>query len=478
MKPTGHAHGRPVPVVVILGLLAVVAPLEAQEWPSWRGPANDGMASGDAPVVWTESENVSWKVDIPGRGHSSPVVWGNQIFLTTAVPTGTGGAANSDTAGNRAPGRVGGGGGHPGGLPSGNRPAGGRFGGQRRRGAWSPHGDSGPQVPHRFVLLSLDRSTGALQWERTATEATPHEGFHPQYGSFASHSPVTDGEQVFAYFGSRGLYAYDLNGRLLWKKDLARMTKFLQFGEGTPPVLHDDRLIIKVDHEGASFIVALAKTTGDELWRTARDEGTSWSPPLVVDHDGRRQVVVAATGKVRSYDFETGDVIWEAAGLGRNQIPAPVHQDGLVYVMSGFISPNLMAVRLGGRGDLTGSDAVVWSHRQALSYTTSPVLHENQLYVLTDNGILTSFDARTGEIHYRERLPGPSNFKASPVGADGKLYLASEEGQVFVVRMGTMFELLATNALADAAFIATPAIADGEILLRSRNGLYAIGQAR
>ena len=207
------------------------------------------------------------------------------------------------------------------------------------------------------MLLSLDKTTGAVLWERIATEATPHEGFHPQYGSFASHSPVTDGEHVFAYFGSRGVYCYALDGRLIWNKDLGQMRRFLQFGEGTPIVLHDDRLIIKADHEGESFIVALDKATGNELWRAARDEVTSWSPPLVVDHEDRKQIVVAATRKVRSYDFATGEVIWEVAGLGRNQIPAPVHQNDLVFVMSGFIAPNLMAIRLGGHGDLADTDA-------------------------------------------------------------------------------------------------------------------------
>ena len=341
----------------------------------------------------------------------------------------------------------------------------------------SPHGDSGPQVAHRFVLLSIDKATGELLWERTATEATPQEGFHAQYGSFASHSPVTDGEHVFAYFGSRGLYCYDLDGNLIWKKDLGQMRKILQFGEGTPPVLHDDRVIIKFDHEGESFIVALDKTTGEEVWRTARDEITSWSPPLVVEHQGRKEVVVAATRKVRSYDFATGELIWEATGLGRNQIPAPVHQGDTVYVMSGFIAPNLMAIRLGEQGDLTGSDAVVWENTRANSYAVSPVLHAQQLYILTDTGILTNFDAATGAIRYRERLPGPSNFKASPVGVNGKLYLASEEGQVFVVEMGPDFEVLARNTIADAMFIATPAIVDGEIFLRSQDSLYCVSAA-
>jgi len=341
----------------------------------------------------------------------------------------------------------------------------------------SPHGDSGPQSAHQFVLFSIDRATGDVQWSRVATEAIPHEGFHSQYGSFASSSPVTDGERVYASFGSRGLYSYDLEGTLIWKKDLGRMSKFLQFGEGTPLVLHDDRLIVKFDHEGDSFVMMLDSATGDERWRVARDEGTSWSPPLVVEHDGHTQIVVAATQKVRSYDYETGELVWEAAGLGRNQIPAPVQSGDLVFVMSGFIAPNLMAIRLGGQGDLTNSDAVVWNNKQSNSYTPSPVLSGDHLYVLTDSGILTNFDATTGALHYRQRLPGPSNFKASPVGANGKLYLSSEEGRVFVVKMGPEFELLATNVLDAAAFIASPAIVDGDIILRSQDGLYRIGDA-
>lgn len=431
-------------VALVLGF-GLARPAAAQDWPSWRGPDDTGLSRSGAPVTWSDNDGVAWHVAIPGRGHSAPVVWGDQIFVTTAVPVVSGSAGGG----------------------AGNEP---RRGGRRR----GPHGDTGPQSAHRFVLLSLDRATGDVVWERTATEATPHEGHHPQYGSFASNSPVTDGEHVFAYFGSRGLYCYTLDGTLVWAKDLGRLTMFLQFGEGTPLVLHEDRLIVKRDQEGDSFLFALDKTTGEELWRVERDEGTSWSPPLVVEHGGRAQVVVAATTKVRSYDLETGEPLWEAAGLGRNQIPAPVTQGDLVFVMSGFIAPNLMAIRLGGRGDLTGTDAIVWENRQANSYTPSPVLFEDQLYVLTDGGVLTNFDATTGAVHYRERLPGPSNFKASPVAAAGKLYLASEEGQVFVVGLGPTFELLATNTLTEAAFVAAPAVTDGDLVLRSRAGLYRV----
>ena len=470
--PTTIRMRAVVTMVLALGWLAT--PATAQDWPSWRGPDDNGMATGDAPVTWSDDERVEWRAAIPGRGHSSPVVWGDRIFVTTAVPVGPPGASANAPSRGRPPGV--GGGGHPTGVGGQRGP--GRFGaGRARRGNWSPHGDSGPQVEHRFVLLAIDRITGDVVWERTAVEATPHEGFHAQYGSFASSSPVTDGEHVYASFGSRGLYCYDLDGNLIWQKDLGRMTKFLQFGEGTPLVLHDDRLIVKFDHEGDSFVAALDTATGDERWRVDRDEGSSWSPPVVVEHDGRSQVVVAATRKVRSYDFDTGELLWEVAGLGRNQIPAPVHDGDVVYVMSGFIAPNLMAIRLGGHGDLTNTDAVVWSNRQANAYAASPVFFDRQLYVLTDGGVLTNFDATTGEVHYRQRLPGANNFKASPVGVNGKLYLASEEGLVFVVKMGPEFELLATNTLDDAVFIATPAIVGGEIILRSQERLYRISGA-
>ena len=458
-------------VIAAVVLLAGAATGAAQDWASWRGPANDGMARGDAPTAWDESTAVKWKVPIVGRGLSSPAVWGNQIFVTTAVQIDAEGEIVPEAAPSRSAPRAR----QDDGRHRGDWPRRRGSDGQDRRGGWRGwHGDSGPQAAHRFLLLSIDKTSGTLLWERTATEATPHEGFHPNYGSFASHSPVTDGEHVFAYFGSRGVFCFDLDGALVWSKDLGRMTKILGFGEGTPLVLYKDRLIIKFDHEGESFIVALDKATGEELWRAVRDEISSWSPPLVVDHEGRTQVVVAATRKVRSYDLETGEVIWEAAGLGRNQIPAPVHQNDLVYVMSGFMAPNLMAIRLGGHGDLTDTDAIVWSNTQANAYSASPVLFDNQLYVLTDGGVLTNFNATTGEVYYRQRLPGPSSFKASPVGVNGKLYLSSEEGRIFVVRMGPTFELLGTNTLENAVFVATPAIVGGEIFLRSQDTLYCI----
>jgi outer membrane protein assembly factor BamB len=421
---------------------SATSPAQA-EWRQWRGPFFTGMAAGDAPLMWNDATNVRWKVEIPGRGHSSPIVSGNRIFLTTAIPTGN----KTETP---APAEGGGRGG--------------------------PGGGAGVGVEHRFEVLALDRTTGKILWQKTATTATPHEGYHRNYGSFASNSPATDGKRVYAFFGSRGLYAYDVDGRPLWQKDFGVQMKIrLQFGEGAAAVVDGDRLIVSVDHEGPGFIAMLDGATGREIWKTPRQEGTTWSQPFVAAHGGRKQIVVTATTRVRSYDFETGKQIWEAAGIGVNPIPTPVQQNDLIHVMSGYRNPNLMAIRLGREGDLTGTDAIAWSATRGLSYTASPVLHDNRLYVVTDTAQLTCFNASTGEALYQQsRLPKPYNLKASPVGANGKLYISTEEGDVIVVKMGDAFEVLATNSLTDQSFIATPAIAGGDIFLRSRTHLFRI----
>jgi outer membrane protein assembly factor BamB len=468
---------KKIVIGVCLGLLLAAAgafagaqvPDQAQ-WPQWRGPFFNGMARGDAPTVWSDTSNIKWKAEIPGRGHSTPIIWGDKIFLTTAIPTGK--PAPAPPATDAAPLAS---------TPSGNQqpdqsPSGGR---QQRRGR-GPGGDTGPQAEHRFEVLCLDRRTGKLLWQRTARIAVPHEGYHRAYGSFASNSPVTDGKYVYASFGSRGIYCYDFDGNLIWEKDLGvQMRMKLGFGEGTAPLLIGDRLILVFDHEAGSFIVALDKRTGKELWRSSRDEGSSWSTPLALEYAGRKQVVVTGTTKVRSYDPENGKVLWESSGLGANAIPVPVYQNGVVYVMSGFRDPRLMAIKLGKEGDLSGSDSLVWSHTRGLSYTTSPVLHDNKLYVVTDNGMISALNATTGEPYYVQvRLPKAANLKASPVGANGKLYLATEDGDVVVLRMGEKFEVIATNTLKDQVFIATPVIAAGELFLRGQNQLFCISQTK
>jgi outer membrane protein assembly factor BamB len=409
-------------------------------WPQWRGPYNTGIASGGAPLKWDDNTNVRWKVEIPGRGHSTPVVAGDRLFLTTAVPTGKGTAP-------QGAGRAGGG------------------------------ADAG--LEHRFEVIAIDRRTGRVAWQRTATVATPHEGYHRVYGSFASNSPVTDGTRVFAFFGSRGLYAYDVNGTPLWQKDFGvQMRMDMAFGEGTPLTLHDGRLLLHFDHLDTGFLVMLDPATGREIWRTKRTEPYNWAAPYVARHNGRRQIIVNGL-TVRSYDFETGALLWEAGGLGENSIPQPVQHNDLIFAMSGHTVKMIMAIRLGRTGNLTGTDAIVWSTPRGAPYTPSPVLHESRLYVLTDSGQLSAFDAATGKALYQQaRLPQPYNFKASPVGADGKLYLASEDEDVVVVRMGDTLEVLATNTLTGQSFIASPVIVDGDIYLRSRTHLFRIGEAQ
>lgn len=455
-------------VVCLVFLLAPIWSVLAQaqtaaHWPQWRGPFFNGMARGDGPTTWSDTSNIKWKVEIPGRGHSTPTIWGDRIFLTTAVPIGKPAATTGATQG-----------------PTNNHVRG-TQGDRQRRGQRGPGGGAGPLVEHRFDVLCLDRKTGKILWQRTAKTATPHEGYHRAYGSFASNSPVTDGRYVYASFGSRGIYAYDFNGKLIWEKDPGVQMKMrLAFGEGTAPLLAGNRLFVVFDHEGgSSFIMALDKRNGKELWRESRDERSSWSTPLAIEHGGRTEIVVSATNKVRSYDPETGKVLWESAGLGANVIPVPVYQNGIVYVMSGYRDPKLMAIKLGKQGDLTGSDAIVWSHTRGVPYTASPVLHDNILYVVTDNGMVTAFNATTGEPYYAQtRLPKAYNLKASPTGANGKLYIATEDGDVVVLKMGEKFEVIATNHLTDQIFIATPVIAAGELYLRGQNTLFCISEKK
>ena len=438
-------------VVLVFGTLAAGPAAQEKFWPYWRGPAADGMAVGDAPVQWSDAKNIAWRTEIPGLGHSSPVVWGDRIFLTTAIKTGTDAAPAAATTAAQAPAAQGG----------------------RGRG---PGGGSGPQGEYKFEVLALDRKTGKVLWQRTARTAVPHEGGHNTYGSFASNSPVTDGTFVYAFFGSRGMYCYDMDGKLIWEKDFGVQLRMrMAFGEGMAPVLAGNKLILVFDQEGDSFMVVLDKKTGTEIWRASRAEKTNWAAPLVVEFKGRTEVIVAGSAKVRSYNLEDGKVIWECAGLGANTIPQPVRQDDMVFVMTGYRNPNLMAIRLGREGDLTGTDAVVWTQVKGNAYTPSPVIFDNKLYVLTDTGMVSCYNARTGEPYYHQvRLPKTYNFKSSPVGANGKLYLASENEDVIVLRMGETFEVLATNTMTDQVFIATPAITGGEIFLRSKTSLFCI----
>ena len=425
---------------------ASVTSEDVAHWPQWRGPFHTGVARTPAPTEFSETKNVKWKVPIAGRGHSTPIIWGDRIFLTTAVPTAGAQAAQAASASPERAGR-------------------------------NPNGGAGFGVEHRFVVMSIDRKSGKVLWEKTAKVATPEGGYHRTYGSLASNSPVTDGRHLFVSFGSYGIYCYDFDGKLIWEKDLGvRMKMRNDFGEGVAPVVHGDRLIQTFDQEAGSFVVVLDKRNGKELWRKTRDEISAWSTPLVIEHKGKKQTIISATKKVRSYDLDTGNIIWEAAGLGANVIPAPVHQDGTVFVMSGFRDPKLMAIRLDREGDLTGTDAILWSQTRGLSYTPSPVLFENKFYALTDNGMLSCFDVKTGQPYYQQtRVGNADSFKASPVAADGKIYVASETGVVTVIKAGEKYEVVATNNMENQIFISSPIIAAGNLFLRSQNQLFCIG---
>jgi outer membrane protein assembly factor BamB len=435
--------------VVVLGQTSQSAS-QAGWWPHWRGVQQTGVAPGDAPTQWSDTSNVAWKVEIPGRGHSTPVVWGDRIFVTTAVPTGR--KSEASTA------------------------AGGRGGGRGGFGSQSAGGNEEQQ----FDVMAIDRLTGKTIWRQTALTATPHEGYHFQYGSFASNAPTTDGQRVYASFGSRGLYAYDLTGRLVWQKDFGlKMRMFNGFGEGVGPVLDEGRLIVLADHEDEGFLTMLDAASGKEIWRTPRTDGTNWAAPLVVTHAGRKQVVVNSARKVRAYDYQTGKQIWEVAGLGQNTIPRAVQHQDLVLVMSGFRNPQLMAIRLGREGDLAGTDAIVWRMDRGLSYTASPVLLDGKLYFITDTAMVSAVDVVTGQPIYQQvRLPKPYNIKASPIAVAGRLYFATEEGDVIVAKIGQTFDIVATNTLTDQSFIASPALADGDIFLRSRTHLFRISQKK
>ena len=410
-------------------------------WPQWRGPYATGVSrTGDPPVEWSEDKNIKWKVEIPGSGHASPIVWGDRVFVQTAIETGAPVEAQQQSSRGR----------HPRGVQ--------------------------PTQALKYTILAINRKDGSAIWQRTAREELPHEGRHPT-GTFASNSPVTDGQNVYAYFGSRGLYCYDMDGNLIWEKDLGDMNKRLAFGEGSSPTLYGDRIIINWDHEGQSFITALDKKTGKEIWKVERDEITSWATPIVVEHDGKAQVITNATNRIRSYDIATGKLIWECGGATLNTIPSPVSADGIVYVTSGFRGSSMQAIRLAdAKGDISGTDAIVWQYNRDTPYTPSPLLYDDTIYILKLNsGILTCFNAKTGEAYYsRQRLEDVKNVYASPVGASDRVYFAGRDGGTLVIKRGPKFEVLASNTL-DDGFDASPAIVDNEIYLRGRKYLYCVG---
>jgi outer membrane protein assembly factor BamB len=337
-------------------------------------------------------------------------------------------------------------------------------------------GGEAPSNVHQFVVLCLDRNTGKTLWQHTAAEAVPHEGHHGT-SSFASASPFTDGTHLWVSFGSRGIYCYDLNGNQVWGKDLGDMRTRNSFGEGASPTVSGDTLIVPWDHEEDSFIVAMDARTGNEKWRKPREEVTTWATPLVVDWAGRKQVITSGMNRVRSYDLASGEVIWECGGLGTNPIAAPVVIDGIAICMTGHQEPQGIAVPLDAKGDVTGTDKVAWQIENT-PYVASPILYDDLLYFVKGrNAILSSVEAKTGEfVINQKRLPELDSVYSSPVGAAGRIYLASREGNTVVFKHGRELEVLATNTLEDGAIDATPAIVGNELFIRGEGHLYCIAE--
>ncbi|HNO80099.1 MAG TPA: PQQ-binding-like beta-propeller repeat protein, partial [Phycisphaerae bacterium] len=346
---------------------------------------------------------------------------------------------------------------------------GGPGGGRRRNAA--------PTQVYKFNVIALDRKSGQTVWERTVREMVPHEGSHGD-GSLAPASPVTDGKHIFAYFGSRGLYCLDMKGNVVWDKDFGDMSTRNGFGEGSSPALAGDTLVINWDHEGDSFIVALDANTGKERWRKARDEATSWSTPLIVKDGDTSLAIVSGSNRIRAYELDSGNIRWECGGLGSNCVPCPVEYKGKLIMMSGHREPALVAVDyVGAKGDLTGTDRVFWTLDGGTPYVPSPLLYDDTIYFLQKNtGILSCYDPATGKPHFeKQRLDKIKGVYASPVGADGRVYIAGRGGVTNVLKRGPAFEVLATNEL-DDQFDTSPAIAGNEIYMRGRENLYCIAE--
>jgi outer membrane protein assembly factor BamB len=454
-----------------------------QYWPQWRGPSQTGVApTANPPTTWSESENIKWKVTLPGSGNSTPIIWGDQIFVQAAIGTGKKvepAKSDDNTAPPRPPGRGGdgpGAGGADGKGPGGPPPGGGRGlggpGGGRGRFGGPP-----PSEIEQFVLICIDRKTGKTLWQQVAKEELPHEGFKEGDGSFASPSGVTDGKNVYAYFGSHGLYCYDMSGKLQWSQSLGKMRIALGFGEGSSPTIYKDTLIVTWDNEDGSFITALDKNTGKTLWKEKREERTSWATPLVVEHDGKAEVVTAATGKIRSYDISNGKLLWECGGMTRNVIPSPVADAEKVYCISGFQRSSLLAIKLGGSGDLTDSQSIAWTHKKSTPYVPSPLLYDGKLYFYAvNNGRISCLDSKSGQVMIdAEPLEELPMVYASPVGAGGKIYLPGRNGVTVVLKQSDKLEKLATNKL-DDKFDASPAAVGKELFLRGQKNLYCIGE--
>jgi len=417
-------------------------------WPQWRGPEGAGVSpERNLPEEWSETKNVKWKTPIPGKGHSSPIVWGKRVFLTTAVE---------------------------GPVVPGAKAAVHKIEGQD----WKHPDSVGADRKHTFKVIALDRDSGKIVWEQTAWEGTPYDDRHRK-SSYAASTPATDGKTVFAFFGAEGLYAYDANsGKLQWKADLGKLGT-VGMGTGTSPVLYDKVVIIQADEEEGknSFIVALDKKNGKEVWRAPRKVQVSWATPILVNTGKRTELITSGTESVIAYDPATGKELWRSKGVESNAIPSPVATTAhdMVIVSAGFPAKIAYAIRLGASGELKESD-IAWKYAKGTAYVPSPILYGDYLYLITDKGVMTCLDAKTGEVKYEGgRVPVPATFTASPVAFDGKILLTSEDGDTFFVKAGPKHEVLRTNSLGEPVY-ASPALAAGHIFIRGEKHLYAIGR--
>jgi outer membrane protein assembly factor BamB len=428
-----------------------------EHWPQFRGERAAGVADGASlPAEWdaTKGASIQWKTAIPGLAHSSPVVWGDRIFVTTAV------SSRADAT--------------------------------FKPGLYGEGTASEDRTEHRWQVISLDRRTGKIVWERTAFQGVPREKRHIK-ATYANSTPATDGRTVVAFFGSQGVYAFDFDGNLKWKHDLGRIdagaydSPDYEWGNASSPILYRDLVILQCDQQKDSFVIALRLEDGTVAWKTPREELPSWASPAVYPGDGnggRAELVTNAPKFIRGYDPLTGKELWRLGRSSNITAPTPIFDRDLIVVASGR-RPNapIFVLRAGASGDITlpegatSGGPVVWTRERAGSYMPTPLIYRGLLYILKNQGIFVCYDLRTGEQKYEERIPhAGSGFSASPVAADGKIYLSSEDGDVFVVNAGPKFEIAGKNPMGEP-LMATPAIAGRTMFVRGERTLFAVGRS-
>ncbi len=444
MISRGQMVGVAFLILNVGGLIATAedaADARLQNWHQWRGPLATGVApAGDPPIEWDSARNLKWKVEIPGHGKSTPIIWGDRVFLITAVNTGK--VVEGVPKPEDQPMRT--------------------------------FGIKFPNTLFRFVVLCLNRNTGKVLWEQSVIEELPHEGHHGD-NSHASASPTTDGKFLYVSFGSRGLYCFDLDGQLQWQKKIGKVETRLSFGEASSPVVHGDTVILNRDNETDSHILALDAQTGETRWQAKREEVSAWATPLIVEHNGRTQVITNASRFVRSYDLATGEVLWQCGGQVANVTPSPVRFGDHVICMSGYKGSLAVSLPLDASGDITKSDRIAWRWERDTPYVPSPLLYGDRLYFnKLNNAVLTCLDAKTGQpILESVRLPSLLNIYASPVGAADRIYLTARDGTTLVIKRAATLEVLATNKL-DDSIDASPAIAGKQLFLRGQRHLYCL----